>query len=83
VDSQGQFFYESSSTCEEAHKDEFEEGDYGDEEVANLKDILWPQKCMYNVHTYTKIVHKFERERDEKENGGIYALGGISNTRQP
>jgi hypothetical protein len=69
VDSQEQLFYESPSTCEEAQEDKFEEADYGDEEVASLEDMLWSQECMHNVHTYTKIVHKFEKERKRKRGG--------------
>jgi hypothetical protein len=69
VDSQEYFFSESQSTYEEAQEDEFEEGDYGDEEVASLEDMLWPQECMHNVHAYTKIVHKFGRERKKKRRG--------------
>jgi hypothetical protein len=79
VGSQEQFFYDSPSTSEGAQEDKFEEGDYRDEEVASLEDMLWPQECMHNVHTYTKIVHKFEREEKEKMEE-IHVLEGRSSS---
>ena len=76
------FFMNHHSTYEEVHEDEFEEGDYGDEEVANMEDKLWPHECMHNVHTYTKVVHKFEKERKRKRGVRMHALGGITKPKQ-
>jgi hypothetical protein len=79
VNSQEKEIYNCQSSFEEDEEDYNEVGEYGVEDVTSLEDILWPQKCLLNVHTYTKIVHQFEKERKRRKLGANFLLrGGIT-----
>jgi hypothetical protein len=79
VDSQEKEFYNCESSFEEDEEEDSEVGEYGAEDVISLEDILWPQECLYNMHTYTKTVHHFERKRKRRKLKANFLLqGGIA-----
>jgi hypothetical protein len=53
--------------------------EYGAKDVTSLEDILWPQECLLNVHTYTKTVHQIERKRKRRKlNANSLLQSGIT-----
>jgi hypothetical protein len=67
VDSQEKEFYNCESSFEEDEEEDIDVGEYGAEDVTSLEEILWPQECLHNVHTYTTTIHQIERERKRRK----------------
>jgi hypothetical protein len=67
VDSQEKEFYNSESSFEEDEEEDIDVGEYGGEDVTSLEEILWPQECLHNVHTYTTTIHQIGRERKRRK----------------